>query len=256
MLFSFIIQADNSSYQLKRAIDSIINQPKWDDDAEIIIIIDGLNQLDLSLQKYVQYPKIKFINHPYQMGAAEAENLGIINARNKFVVLLNANNLLVEHGLAHLKKLVQNNNYDLFFCGTRVLKENKLMYDPDFVGHKSYYDLLIHSVGSYLPICNRKLMRNNLFKNVKGHENIAWFNLAKRGYRLYFDNEPICLYDKARRLNDLNSINKKEGYLLFLKEFGIDLKYLNYNEYLKLNIKLFCSYFSIFNFLKVKPSKI
>jgi hypothetical protein len=99
-------------------------------------------------------------------------------------------------------------------------------------------------------------MKNNLFRNIKGYENMAWYNLAKQGYKLYFDKEPICLYDNFQNSQVINSKNQKDGYHLFLKEFGLDLKYLNYNEYLKLNFKLFCSYFLSFSFTKAKPSKI
>lgn len=256
MLFSFIITSYNNSHHVKRAIESINSQPNWANISEIIVIDDGTEQTDLSLQKYFKHPQINFIKSPYHIGSAEAKNIGICNAKNKFVILLNANNLIAQNSLPHLKNLVKNNNYDLFFCGIRVLNDGKLMYNPDFTGNKSYYDLLINSVGTYLPICNTKLMKNNLFRNIKGYENMAWYNLAKQGYKLYFDKEPICLYDNCQKSHVINSKNQIDGYHLFLKEFGLDLKYLNYNEYLKLNFKLFCSYFLSFSFTKAKPSKI
>ena len=91
------------------------------------------------------------------------------------------------------------------------------------------------------------MMKNNLLRNLRGYESVTWLSLAKKGYLLYFDNLPIRLYDNdgedriSNRFNGVrNSVHMKDGYALYLKEFGFDLKYLNYTEYLKINFKLLC----------------
>jgi glycosyltransferase involved in cell wall biosynthesis len=258
MLFSFVIPTYNRSSKVIRAIDSVLNQPNWEDSSEIVIVDDGsTDNTELLLQKYAKNPQIKYIKHPYNKGVASAKNTGITNANNEYVVLLDSDDLLERNGLSHLKNLVQNNNCDLFFCGTRILNDTKLMYDPDFIGNKSYYDLLINPVGEYIPVCRTQVMKNNLLRNLRGYESVTWLSLAKKGYQLYFDNEPIRLYDNdgedriSNRFNGIkNSIKMKDGYELYLKEFGLDLKYLNYKEYLKINCKLFCYYLMSFSFLK------
>ncbi len=258
MLFSFVIPTYNRSDKVIRAINSILSQPSWEDTSEIIIVDDGsTDYTDIALQKYIKNPLIKLIKHPYNKGVAMAKNTGIINAQNDFVVLLDSDDLLDKNGLTHLKNLVQNNNCDIFFCGTRVLNQSKLMYNPNFKGKKSYYDLLTNTVGEYLPVCRTQVLRNNLLKNLRGYESLTWLSLAKKGYQIYFDNEPIRLYDNegddriSNRYNGIkNSLKMKDGYALYLKEFGIDLKYLNYTEYLKINFKLMCYYLMSFRFFK------
>jgi len=196
MLFSFVIPTYNRSQKVSRAIDSILNQPDWTNSAEIIVVNDGSTDDTASvLQKYLINKQIRLINHIGNKGVAIAKNTGITNARNQFVVLLDSDDLLDKNGLSYLKRLVLKNNCDLFFCGTKILNSNKIMYDPGFSGLKSYYDLLRTSVGEYLPVCKTQLIQNNLLNNLRGYESITWLTLAKKGYKLFFDNEPIRLYD-------------------------------------------------------------
>ena len=258
MLFSFVIPTYNRSQKVSRAIDSIINQQLWDLYAEIIVIDDGsTDDTELMLQKYLVNNQIKLIKHLKNKGVASAKNTGIIHAQNDYVVLLDSDDLLDKNGLNHLKDLVLHNKYDLFFCGTRILNGSKLMYDPEFKGQKTYYDLLCTSVGEYLPVCKTQLMQNNLLRNLRGYESVTWLSLAKKGYKLYFDNEAIRLYDMdgtdriSNRYSGIKNSNKmRDGYALYLKEFGLDLKYVNYKEYLKINFKLFCYFLMSFSFVK------
>ncbi|HEY0668393.1 MAG TPA: glycosyltransferase family 2 protein [Sphingobacteriaceae bacterium] len=256
MLFSFVIPTYNRAKKVTRAIDSVLNQPDWAKSAEIIVVDDGSNDdTALELQKYLGKDQIRLINHSENLGVAKAKNTGIINARNEFVVLLDSDDLLTENGLDYLTRLVVNHDSDMFFCGTQILNSTKLMYDPSFRGLKSYYNLLKTPVGEYLPVCKTHILKNNLLNNLRGYESITWLTLAKKGCRIYFDGEPIRLYDNigedrlSNRFNGIkNSARMREGYSLYLKEFGADLKYFNYPEYLKMKLKLMCYYLMSLSF--------
>jgi glycosyltransferase involved in cell wall biosynthesis len=248
MLFSFVIPTYNRSEKVRRAIDSVVVQPNWSECSEIVIVDDGSTDgTEDSLQHYLKHDQIRLIKHDTNGGVAKAKNTGISNAVNKYVILLDSDDLLDDGGLAYLKNLVLNNDYDLFFCGTKALAGNKLLYDPEFNGSKTYPDLLMESVGEYLPVGRTQLMQDNLLSNLRGYESITWLNLAKKGSRLYFDREAIRLYDEdgddrlSNRFNGLkNSTKMRDGYRLYLREFGTDLKKYNFKEYLKIRFKLSC----------------
>lgn len=248
MLFSFVIPTYNRSEKVKRAIDSVLVQPNWSECSEIIIVDDGSTDDTInSLKYYLKHDQIRLIQHDTNGGVAKAKNTGISNSVNKYVVLLDSDDLLIDGGLAYLKNLVLNKDYDLFFCGTKALAGNKLLYDPEFNGTKTYSDLLITPVGEYLPIGRTKLMKDNLLSNLRGYESITWLNLAKNGSKIYFDREAIRLYDEdgsdrlSNRFNGIkHSTKMRDGYRLYLKEFGTDLKKYNYKEYLKIRFKLSC----------------
>ncbi len=258
MLFSFVIPTYNRSLKVVRAIDSVIHQPGWHNLSEIVVVDDGsTDNTENILQPYINNKQITLVKHPRNLGVAAAKNTGILNAKNRYVVLLDSDDLLVKNGLMHLQNLVSQHNSDMFFCGTQVLNSNKLMYDLNFKGTKTYRDLLTTAVGEYLPIGKTSVLQRNLLHNLRGYESITWIGLAKQGYQIYFDNEPIRLYDEeggdrlSNRFNGIKNATKmRDGYAFYLKEFGPDLKSLNYAEYLKMNFKLFCYYMMSLNFFK------
>lgn len=247
MLFSFVIPTYNRSEKVQRAINSVLVQNNWSDHAEIIIIDDGsTDDTEDSLHDYLVKGHIKYIKHSVNAGVAQAKNTGIKHANNKYVVLLDSDDLLIEGGLDYLKKMVLRNDYDVFFFGTKTLNRGKLMFDPDFYGLKSYFDFLKTKVGEYLPVLRSNLIQNNLLKNLRGYESITWLNLSRNGAKIFFDSVAIRLYDNegddriSNRFNGIkNSRNMRDGYQLFLKEFSSDLKTHNYPEYLKLRLKLY-----------------
>lgn len=256
MLFSFVIPTYNRSEKVRRAINSILIQKNWSDCSEIIVVDDGsTDNTESSLQNYLKHDQIKLIKHDVNAGVAQAKNTGILHAKNQYSVLLDSDDLLKDGALAHLKNLVLNKNYDLFFCGSMTLNEGNLLYNPNFYGPKSYLDLLKTSVGEYLPVVRTSILKNNLLRNLRGYESITWLNLSKNGAKLFFDHEAIRLYDEegddrlSNRFNGLkNAVKMRDGYQLYLDEFASDLKKYNYLEYLKVRIKLF-SYQVIASFL-------
>jgi glycosyltransferase involved in cell wall biosynthesis len=226
--------------------------------SEIVIVDDGsTDDTKKALQQYLKHDQIRLIEHKTNGGVAKAKNTGISNALNKYVILLDSDDLLEVGGLAYLKNLVLNTDYDLFFCGTKTLFGNRLLYDPNFYGSKTYPDLLKSSVGEYLPVGRTKLLQDNLLSNLRGYESITWLNLAKNGSKLYFDREAIRLYDEdgddrlSNRFNGIkNSIKMRDGYRFYLKEFGSDLKKYNLKEYLKIKFKLSC--YTVIGFVQLK----
>jgi len=246
MLFSFVIPTYNRSEKVRRAINSILNQKDWAACSEIIIVDDGsTDNTESSLQNYLKHGQIRLVKHAVNAGVAQAKNTGIEHAQNQYSVLLDSDDLLKEGALSHLKNLVLNKNYDLFFCGSMTLNHNKLLYDPCFYGPKSYLDLLKTPVGEYLPVARTSILKKNLLRNLRGYESITWLNLSKNGAQIFFDREAIRLYDEegddrlSNRFNGLlNAVKMRDGYQHYLDEFAHDLKKYNYMEYLKTKIKL------------------
>jgi len=260
MLFSFVIPTYNRALKVSRAIDSVLNQPDWALTSEIVVVDDGsTDNTETLLQKYIDKNQLRFIKHSANQGVANAKNTGILNAKNEYVVLLDSDDLLEINGLNHLKKIISDKRYDIVFCGTKVLNRNTLLYDPTFWGVKSYTDMLVNPVGEYLPVCKTQVMQKNLLRNLRGYESITWLSIAKGGAEIYYDTEPLVLVDDqgddriSVRLSAMkSSAQMTEGYSLYLKEFGADLKRLNYMLYLKINFKRIC--YSLMRYYFVKKN--
>lgn len=248
MLLSFVIPTFNRAYKVRRAINSVLQQVDDSNTTEIVVVDDGSTDGTADqLESLVSEKHIRLIKHTVNSGVAAAKNTGILNSRNKYIVLLDSDDLLEDGGLVYLTDLVQKNEYDLLFSGTRLLRNGTLLYDPSFKGSKRYKDLLSCRIGEYLPICRSEVLKEFLLRDLRGFESITWLSIAKGGYSVFYDCTPIRSYDDEGydRLSNRtgiikNSKDMKTGYSVYLNEFGSDLRKYNLKEYLILNTKYLC----------------
>ena len=248
MLLSFVIPTYNRAKKVKRSIDSVLSQITRPGLVEIVIVDDGSTDgTEASLRPYIKKGEIRYIRHSQNKGVAGAKNTGILNSKAEYVVLLDSDDLLEKNGLKYLLNFVQKNDYDMIFLGSKIIHTGELMYDPAFVGLKSYKDLLISSVGEYLPVCKTSVIQQNLLKNLRGYESLTWLSIAKQGYSVYYDPSPVRLYDDGGndRLSNRvgiikNSRKMRDGYAVYLKEYGRDLMKFNFRQFLSVNFKLVC----------------
>ncbi|WP_207425880.1 glycosyltransferase [Pedobacter sp. SYSU D00535] len=248
MLFSVVIPTYNRALKVKRAIDSVLNQAEDLSLVEIIVVDDGSTDHTVRfLQPYIKAGKIKYVKHSVNQGVAVAKNTGILTAQNEYVMLLDSDDLLDKGGMAHLIRLVEDKRYDIVFSGSKVLSNGALMFNSSFRGEKNYTDLLKNSIGEYLPICRTSVLKQYLLRNLRGYESVTWLTIARAGYKIFYDPHPVRLYDdegEDRLSNRLglirNSGDMKDGYSIYLREFGKDLLRANPKAYLTVKAKLFC----------------
>lgn len=94
--YSVVIPAYNCSLTICESLDSILNQTRYDLIDEIIIVNDGStdNTQDV-VNEYIlihNNDNIRLINK-INGGAASARNIGIINSRNQYIALLDADDI-------------------------------------------------------------------------------------------------------------------------------------------------------------------
>lgn len=255
MLLSFVIPTYNRADKVVRAIESVLKQPNFADYAEIVVVDDGSTDNTLSvLENYISNKQIRLIRHDHNKGVAPAKNTGILNAKHKYVVLLDSDDLLSENGIVYLVEQLKDNDTDLFFAGIERIRNGELMYNPSFYGYKTYQEMITEPIGEYLPIGRTEVLQQNLLENLRGFEGITWLKIARKGYKVYYGQQPIVLCDDigedrlSNRFSGFRNAKKmKAGYKKYLNEFRSDLKRLNYKNYLKIRFKSFC--YTVFSIL-------
>ena len=112
--FSVIISAYNIEDYIQRAINSVLNQDFTD--YELIVINDC--STDNTLEKIRQYKNIKIINNKKNMGLGAVRNIGIKNAKGKYIIHLDGDDTMYDkYVLKKIDKLIGEEEYDIVFLG-------------------------------------------------------------------------------------------------------------------------------------------
>lgn len=172
---SVIIPVYNSENYLKACIDSGLNQTFGDNNYELIIINDcSTDKSSTILKKFNKKDNIKILNNLYNKGVSYSRNLGIKQARGKYIIFLDADDMLTKNALKDMYDLAELEQADLLISNFNVLKEQSLK-EPHFqksfkntfhkkgeVNLKTHPELLYN-----LYICSKlikkELLLNNLF---------------------------------------------------------------------------------------------
>ena len=123
-LLSVVIPMYNCAPVIVRCLDSI-DYP----DCEIIVVNDGSkdNGAEVVEQYAANHPHVHLINKP-NGGVSSARNLGIENARGKYIVFVDADDYLAQDGLIRMIDLAEKNQADIV-----KYKIHSLKYDAPCV---------------------------------------------------------------------------------------------------------------------------
>lgn len=130
-LFSVIIPTKNEDRYIKNALDSISSQNF--SNIEVIIIDDNSDLNDISKYRVNswknQNPNIKtkfFQTTAEEGGPGGARNIGLDNATGKYILFLDADDVLNENALLSINKVIDENpNTDIFTLGYKMIKHDE-----------------------------------------------------------------------------------------------------------------------------------
>ena len=119
-LLSVIIPMYNCAPVIVRCMDSI-DYP----DCEIIVVNDGSRDsgADVVEQYAATHPHVRLINKP-NGGVSSARNLGIENAKGKYIVFVDADDYLSKDGLVRMIDLAEKHQADIVKYKIHSLKHN------------------------------------------------------------------------------------------------------------------------------------
>ena len=143
-LVSVIIPTYKRKFELKRAIDSVLKQTYKN--IEIIVIDDnGLGtewnkNVKEVIESYNDTERIRYIVNKENLGGAETRNVGIDNAKGKYIAFLDDDDEYYPEKISKQVNLLEKTNdkkLSLVYCYTESYDENnnKLQeYKNDYVG--------------------------------------------------------------------------------------------------------------------------
>ncbi|GIW67092.1 MAG: glycosyl transferase family 2 [Candidatus Parcubacteria bacterium] len=227
--FSIITPTYNRAYIINKTIESVLRQNF--DDWEMIIIDDGStdNTKDI-VQKYLQQSsKIKYLRLERNSGPNIARNFGVEKAKGDWLIFLDSDDELIDNALEVIHSYIQKlPDVSFFIFACKDLDGNMPINIKNYEGYLSYKDFIRKIKGEALPVIKKEVFLEEKFmENIKGGEAITWIKILKRGYRAYFSNKVLRIYND--KLEDRLSVKSKNYkrlatvHYLFFKNFYKDL---------------------------------
>ena len=133
---SIIIPMFNAEKYIEECIESILAQKESFSDFEVIIIDDGSQDNSLiKCDKYIQNKEITILKQENK-GASAARNAGLIEARGKYILFVDADDYIEKNSLINIARACKaQNEPDILF-----LKGMKTYLDGRFVPIEKDYD--------------------------------------------------------------------------------------------------------------------
>lgn len=226
-LITVVMPNYNGQRFAEQAIDSVLSQTFAD--FELIVIDDCSKDDSLQIinQKAECDGRIRVIALEKNAGVANARNVGIREARGKYVALLDNDDLWEADKLARQLAIAEN-GADIVYCSYDFIDEhNNEIKKPFIVPQKTDFNkmLAINVIGCSTSFIKTKLMQSHPFAPEYYHEDYAaWMNLLKIGSVAHGDKKVLVHYRYVSGSRSYKKINAaKERWNVYRKALKLSI---------------------------------
>jgi len=192
ILISFVIPAHNEEDTIEYCIRPIIRQLKFiKEKIEIIVVNDGSTDKTPDVVKNNFKKSVKLINFKTGHSAAFSRNRGSEIASGKYLVFLDADQIIEDNFIKNLREILVKSNHDVL--SMFVLPHNpKTIFQKAWAGFRNAH------------YCRAFIFKREVFQKLKFDERIfyiedneLWERFTKAGYKLYDSGIKVYHIDPA-----------------------------------------------------------
>lgn len=205
---SIIMPLYNAQKYLKEALESVLSQTFTD--YELICINDGSNDnTEKIVQKYQEKDaRIRILKNSVRSGAAYSRNKGIVEARGKYIIFLDGDDIFEEEMLRVSYDVAEKNNTDVLMFSykhvplSQIHNKVQIVHGDNFI---QKYCRKVFSVEKGKPCefllwstspCNKLFRREFIITNGICFQNLLCAN------DIYFVNIALMISERTMVLND------------------------------------------------------
>jgi teichuronic acid biosynthesis glycosyltransferase TuaG len=237
-LVSIITPSFNSSKYIKETVDSVLSQTyeNW----ELIIVDDGSKDSSANIIQDLTNTdtRIKGFFFDKNIGAAEARNVAIQQAKGKYIAFLDSNDLWELEKLEKQISFMQTEDIAFSFSTYQPMSEDgsklySIIHAPKIVTYSAYLKNTI--IGCLTVVIDREKAGDFEMPNIRSsHDMALWLLIMKRGFDAYGLDENLARYrivsasntsSKWRAAKDVWKIYREVEKLSFLYSSWCFLNY-------------------------------
>ena len=197
-LVSIITPSFNSSKYIKETVDSVLRQTyeNW----ELIIVDDGSKDSSVNIIQDLTNTdtRIKGFYFDKNIGAAEARNVAIQQAKGKYIAFLDSNDLWELEKLEKQISFMQTEDIAFSFSTYQPMSEDgsklySIIHAPKIVTYSAYLKNTI--IGCLTVVIDREKAGDFEMPNIRSsHDMALWLLIMKRGFDAYGLDENLARY--------------------------------------------------------------
>lgn len=215
-LVSIITPCYNADLTIAKTIESVIVQSysNW----EMLIVDDcSTDKSKMKIDGFVKKnSRIKYFNTDHPSGSPSLpRNIGIENAKGKYIAFLDADDLWLPDKLEKQVKFMEKNKYDLSYSfyekmdwqGTR---NNRIIKTRDVTTYNKL--LKSNSIPCLTSMIRKDIIGDTRFKQIPQEDFCFWLDILKKGVTAYNMKEITALYREAKTSRSANKLDMFKGY--------------------------------------------
>ena len=232
-LVSIITPSFNSSKFIMECVNSVISQTfqNW----EMLIVDDcsNDNSREIISELSAKDERLKFIFLEENVGAAEARNVAIRQAKGKYIAFLDSDDIWKDNKLEKQIAFMNENDIEFSFTSYQPISEDgKIKYSVIIASKKmSYHSYLKNTIiGCLTVIIDKEKTGDFQMPNIRSsHDMALWLLIMKRGFSAYGLDENLAYY---RIVSTSNTSKKwkaaKEVWDVYRKQEKLNVLYSIY----------------------------
>ena len=200
-LISIVVPLYNKEKYIRRTLLSVLSQTFTD--YEILVVNDGSTDQSLERAKEVKDERIRFFTKP-NSGPASARNLGVRNAKGRWVMILDADDELEPGILEHFAKLIHEHPDCHFFCGTHQFRRSGQLipYSTKYREGVLKNNFRAWCTGRFMPVAGSCVILRSLLLQHPFREDLRRYEDAEslfgimRTARIWTTTRPAMIYNQ------------------------------------------------------------
>lgn len=196
-LVSVITPAFNCERFIGDAIESVLAQTHTD--WEMIIVDDCSTDRTMAVVKRFEDPRVRYYRMEKNVGAAEARNYALGQAKGRYVAFLDADDLWKPTKLRVQLDFMKKSNIGFCFTAYEMARggKSKVIEVPRTLTYAQFMKNTI--IGTSTVVIDRHFTGDVRLVNVrKDHDSMTWAKMLREGITAYGLNENLATYRKVR----------------------------------------------------------
>lgn len=212
-LISIVVPVYNAERFVRETMDSVLAQtyPHW----ELLLVEDGSSDGTVAaIEDYIEERKetrIRLIRQPSNMGAAQARNRGVREARGRYIAYLDADDLWMPEKLKKQLHFMRERDAAFTFTGYEFADERgvgtgKVVRVPESLSYRQA--LSNTTIFTTTVMFDRTKIEEELLQmpDIRSEDTALWWKVLRYGYTAYGLDENLAKYRRAGKSLSSNKL--------------------------------------------------